>query len=184
MDLFKVVAFLLETEWISILHTFFPRGHNLEGKSNSRRSPRVHKASTMLWRKGSKPSFARLNNKVWVPFKVLPVVAISFPPPLLVSKETRSLPDDVQLNHKGVPHLYLHKIFGYRTSKRRLVFLSFLMSLGKFSIIFLSKYMTKNLVRMLLLLSDFSTFVFGLHVGFLLYRKIKLHTSTPLPFNS
>jgi len=165
---------------MSILHTFFPRGHNLEGKSNNGRSPRVHQASAMLWRKGSKPSFTRLNNKVWVPFKVLPVVAISFPPPLPVS-ETGSPPDDVQINHKGVPHLYPPKIFGYRNSKRRRVFLSFLMSLGKFSIIFLSKYTTQNLVRILLLLSDFS--VLGLHVGFLLYRKVKLHTSTPLPLN-
>jgi hypothetical protein len=72
------------------------------------RTLRVHQASAMLWRKGSKPSFARLNNKVWVPFKVLPVVAISFPPPLPISKETGSPLDDVQLNHKGVPHLYLH----------------------------------------------------------------------------
>ncbi len=184
MDLFKVVASQLEREWMNILHIFFPKGHNLEGKSNNKRSPRVHQASAMLWRKGSKPSFARLNNKVWVPFKVFPVVAISFPPPLPVSKETNSPPDDVQLNHKAVPHLYPHKIFGYRNSKRRLVFLSFLMSISKFSIIFLSKYMTKNLVRMLLLLSDFFAFVFGLHVGFLLYRKIKLHTSTPLPFNN
>jgi hypothetical protein len=39
------------------------------------------------------------------------------------------------------------------------------MSQGKFSIIFLSKYMTKNLVRMLLLLSHFSPFVLGLHIG-------------------
>jgi hypothetical protein len=121
---------------MSILHTFFLRGHNLEGKSNNRHSPRVHQASAMLWRKGSKPSFARLNNKVWVPFKVLPIVAISFPPPLPVSEETGSPPNDVQLNHKGVPHLHPHKIFGYRNSKRRLVFLSFLMSLGKFSIFF------------------------------------------------
>ncbi len=145
---------------------------------------RVHQASAMLWRKGSRPSFARLNNKVWVLFKVLLVVAISFPPPLPVSEETGSPPDDVQLNHKGVPHLYPHKIFGYRNSKRSLVFLSFLMSLGKFSIIFLSKYTTKNLVRMLLLLSDFFAFVLSLHVGFLLYRKIKLQPSTPLPLNS
>ncbi len=101
LDLFKVVASRLEREWMSILHTFFSRGHNLEGKSNNGRSPRVHQAFTMLWRKGSKPSFARLNNKVWVPFKVLPVVAISFPPPLPVSEETGSPPDDVQLNHKG-----------------------------------------------------------------------------------
>jgi len=132
LDLFKVVASSLEREWKSILHTFFPRGHNLEGKSNNGRSPRVHQACAMLWRKGSKPSFARLNNKVWVPFKVLPVVAISFPPPLPVSEETGSPPDDVQLNHKGVPHFYPHKIFGYRNSQRRLVFLSFLMSLGLF----------------------------------------------------
>ncbi len=93
---------------------------------------RVHQASVMLWRKGSKPSFARLNNKVWVPFKVLPVVAISFPPPLLVSEEIDSPPDDVQLNHKGVPHLYPRKIFGYRNSERTPIFLSFLMSLGLF----------------------------------------------------
>jgi hypothetical protein len=138
----------------------------------------------MLWRKGSKPSFAHLNNKVWVPFKVLPVVAMSFPPPLPISEETGSPPNDVQLNLKGVFHLHPHKIFGYRNPKRRLVFLSFLMSLRKFSIIFLSKKTTKNLVRMLLLLSDFSAFVFGLHVGFLLYRKIKLHTSNPLPLNN
>jgi hypothetical protein len=42
------------------------------------------------------------------------------------------------------------------------------MSQGKFSIIFLSKYMTKNLVRMLLLLSHFSPFVLGPPVGWAL----------------
>jgi hypothetical protein len=57
LNLFKVVASQLERKWMSILHTFFPRGYNLEGKSNNRRSPRVHKVSAMLWRKGSKPSF-------------------------------------------------------------------------------------------------------------------------------
>jgi hypothetical protein len=102
---------------MSILHTFFPRGHNLEGKSNNRRSPRVHQASTMLWRKGNKLSFACLNKKVWVPFKVLPVVAVSFSPPLPVSEETGSPPDDVQQNHEGVLHLCPHKIFGYKNSK-------------------------------------------------------------------
>jgi hypothetical protein len=99
------------------------------------RTLRVHQASAMLWRKGSKPSFARLDNKVWVPFKVLPIVAISFPPPLPVSEETGSPLDDVQLNHEGVPHLYPHKIFGYRNSKRRLVFLNpFLCLLDYFSL--------------------------------------------------
>jgi hypothetical protein len=44
---------------------------------------------------------------------------------LPVSEETGSPPNDVQQNHKGVPHLYPHKIFGYRNSKRRMVFLSF-----------------------------------------------------------
>jgi len=38
LDLLKVVAPQLEREWMSILHTFFPRGHNLEGKSNNGRS--------------------------------------------------------------------------------------------------------------------------------------------------
>jgi len=135
---------------------------------------KVLQASAMLWRKGSKPSFAHLNNKVCrVPFKVLLVVVISFPPPLPVSEETSSPPDDVQLNHKGVPHLYPHnKPWATEIPKdTRQVFLSFLMSLGKFSIIFFSKYTTLNLVRMLLLLSDFSAFVLGLHAGFLLYRK-------------
>ncbi len=89
----------------------------MEGKSHNRHSPRVHQASTMLWRKGSKPSFARLTNKVWVPFKVIPVVAVSFPPPLPIFEEIGSPLDDVQLNHKGVPHLCPHKIFGYRISK-------------------------------------------------------------------
>jgi hypothetical protein len=63
---------------MSILHTFFPRGYNLEGKSNNRRCPRVHKASAMLWRKGSKRSFAHPNNKVWVPINVLPNVSCQF----------------------------------------------------------------------------------------------------------
>ncbi len=148
------------------MHTFFPRGYNLEGKSNNRHSPRVHKASAMLWRKGRKPSFARPNNKVWVPVNVLPNVAVSLPPPTLpVSEENGSLSDDVQPNYSGVPHLSPHRIFGYRDYKRRLVFLSSLMSQGKFSIVFLSKYKTKNLVHMLLLLSEFSPSVLGLDVG-------------------
>ncbi len=166
LNLFKVVAFQLERKWMSILHTFFPRGYNLEGKSNNRLSPRVHKASTMLWRKGSKPSFARPNNNVWVPVNVLPNVAVSLPPPTLpVYEEIGSPSDDVQPNHSGVPHLSPHKFFGYRDYKRRLVFLSSLMSQGKFPIVFLSKYKTKNLVHMLLLLFEFSPFVFGLDVG-------------------
>jgi hypothetical protein len=39
----------------------------------------VHKASAILWRKGSKPSFARPNNKVWVPVNVLHNVALWTP---------------------------------------------------------------------------------------------------------
>jgi hypothetical protein len=120
----------------------------------------------MLWRKGSKPSFARPNNKVWVPVNVFPNVAVSLPPPSLpVSEEIGSPSDDVQPNHTRVPHLSPHKFFGYRDYKRRLVFLSSLMSQGKFSIVFLSKYKTKDLVRMLLLLSKFSPSVIGLDVG-------------------
>ncbi len=84
---------------------------------------------------------------------------------MLVSEETGSPSDDVQPNHSGVPHLSPHKIFGYIDYKRRLVFLSFLMSQGKFSIVFLSKYKTKNLVHMLLLMFEFSPSVLGLDVG-------------------
>jgi hypothetical protein len=72
-----------------------------------------HKASAMLWRKGSKPSFAHPSNKVWVPVNVLPNVAVSLLPPTLpVSEETSSPSDDVQPNHSGVPHLSPHRIFG------------------------------------------------------------------------
>jgi hypothetical protein len=166
--LFKVVASQLERKWMSILHTFLPKGYNLEGKSNNRHSPRVHKASVMLWRKGSKPSFARPFNNVWVPLNVLPNVAVSLPPPSSpVSEETGSPSDDVKPNHSGIPHLSPHRFFGYRDYNRRLVFLSSLMSQGKFSIVFLFKYKTKNLVRMLMLLSEFSP-VFGLDVGHVL----------------
>jgi hypothetical protein len=166
LNLFKVVAFQLERKWMNILHIFFPRGYNLEGKSNNRHSPRVHKASAMLWKKGSKPSFAHPNNKVWVLVNVFPNVVVSLPPPSLpVSEETGSPSNGVQPNHSGVPHLSPHIIFGYRDYKRRLVFLSSLMSQGKFSIVFLSKCKTKNLVHMLLLLSEFSPSVLGLDVG-------------------
>jgi hypothetical protein len=166
LNLFNVVASQLEIKWMTILHTFFPRGYNLEGKSNNRCSPRFLNASAMLWGKGSKPSFVRPNNKVWVPVTVLPIVAVSLPPPPLpVSEETGSPSDDVQPNHRGVPHLSPHRIFGYRDYKRRLVSLSSLMSQGKSSIVFLSKYNTKNLVRMLLLLSEFSPSDLGLDVG-------------------
>jgi len=166
LNLLKVVASQLERKWMIILHIFFPRGYNLEGKSNNRRSPRVHKASTMLWRKGSKPSFACPDNNVWVPVNVLPNVAVNLPPPTLpVSKEIGSPSNDVQPNHSGVLHLSPHRIFGYRNYKRRLVFLSSLMSQGKFPIVFLSKYKTKNLVRMFLLLFEFSPSVLGLDVG-------------------
>ncbi len=103
---------------------------------------------------------------VWVPVNVLPIVAVSLPPPPLpVSEVTGSPSDDVQPNHRGVPHLSPHRIFGYRDYKRRLVFLFSLMSQGKFSIVFLSKYNTKNLVHMLLLLSEFSPSDLGLDVG-------------------
>ncbi len=63
LNLFKVVYSQLERKWTSILHAFSPRGYNLEGKSNNRRSARVHKASAMLWGKGSKPSFVILITK-------------------------------------------------------------------------------------------------------------------------
>jgi len=103
----------------------------------------VHKAFAMFWKKGSKPSFPRPNNKVWVPVNVLPNVVVSLPPPTLpVSEEIGFPSDDVQPNHSGVSHLSPHKIFGYRDYKRKLVYLSSHMSQGKFSIVFLSKYKT------------------------------------------
>ncbi len=116
--------------------------------------------------KGQQTFICHPNNKVWVPVNVLPIVFVSLPPPTLpVSQENGSPSEDVQPNHSGVPHFSPHRIFGYGDYKRRLVFLSSLMSQGKFSIVFLSKYKTKNLVRMLLLLSDFSPSVLGLDVG-------------------
>jgi hypothetical protein len=134
LNLFKLVASELERKWISILHTFFPRGYNLEGKSNNRRSPRVHKASAaMLWRKGSKPSFARPNNEVGFPVNVLPNVSASFPPTFPIFEENGSPSVVVQPNPTGVPHLSPHRISGYRDYKRTPVFLFSLMSLSFFS---------------------------------------------------
>jgi hypothetical protein len=115
LNLFKLAASQLERKWISILDTFFPTGYNLEGKSNNRHSPRVHKASAMLWRKGSELSFAHPNNKVWVPVNVLPNVSVSFPPPTFPIFEENGSPSVVvQPNPGGVPHLSPHRIFGYR----------------------------------------------------------------------
>jgi len=123
----------------------------------------------MLWRKGSNPSFARPFNNVWVLVNVLPNVVVSLPPlSSPVSEETGSPSDDVKPNHSGIPHLFPHRFFGYRDYNRRLVFLFSLMSQGKFSIVFLSKYKTKNLVRMLLLLFEFFPSVLGLNVGHVL----------------
>jgi hypothetical protein len=48
----------------------------------------------MLWRKGSKPSFAHPNNKVGAPVKVLPNVAVSLPPPTLPVSEKNGSPSD------------------------------------------------------------------------------------------
>ncbi len=166
LNLFKLAASHLERKWMNILHTFFPRGYNLEGKSNNGRSPRVHKASAMLWRKGSNPSFAHPNNKVCIPVNVLHNVSVSFPPPTFPIFEENGSPSVVvQPNPSGVPHLSPHGIFGYRDYKRRLVFFSSLMSQGKFSIVFLSKYKTKNLVCILLLLCKLSPSVLSIDVG-------------------
>ncbi len=122
---------------MSVLHASFPRGCNLPGKSNNRRPPIVLEAFAMLWRKGSKPSVARPSNKVWVPVNLLPDVAVSLPPLTLpVSEEIGAPSDDVQPNENGVPRLSPPKFFGSRDCKRRPVFLSFLVSPGKFSTVF------------------------------------------------
>jgi hypothetical protein len=62
------------------------------------------------------------------------------------------------------------------------------MSQGMFSIVFLSKYKTKNLVHMLLLLSEFSPSVLGLDVGHALQLSkilsIFIKTNVPHSFLS
>jgi hypothetical protein len=170
VNLFKVVASQLERKWMRILHTFFPRGYNLEGKSSNRRSPRVRKATAMLWRKGSKPSLVRPNNKVWVHVNVLPIVAVSLPPPPLpFSEETGSPSNDVQPNHRGGPSPFSSQNFWLQRLQKKSGFPFFsyvsLMFQGKFSIVFLSKYKYKNLVRMFCLLSESSPAELGLDVG-------------------
>jgi hypothetical protein len=44
----------VETEWMSIVYSFFCKAYNLDGKSSSEELPRVHKPTPMLWRKGLK----------------------------------------------------------------------------------------------------------------------------------
>ena len=48
-DFFKV-ARPRELFWMRTLHTFFPKGFNLEGKSIHRNSCRIHKKNPMMWR--------------------------------------------------------------------------------------------------------------------------------------
>ncbi len=134
--LIKLAASQVERKWMGILHSL-SRGINLEGKSNNRRSPRVHKASAMLWRKGHNPSFVCPNNKVWVPVNVHPCISGSLPPPILpISEENGSSSNDVQPNSSCNPHLCHHRIFCYRDDKIKLVFLASLMFQGKCSIAF------------------------------------------------
>jgi hypothetical protein len=119
--LFKLAASQLERKLMGILHTFFPGGYNLEGKSNNRRSPRVHKASAILWRKGRKPSFVRSDKKVWVPVNVHPCLSVSLPLPILpILEENGSSSNDVQPDPSCNPHLSSHRVFSYRDYKRRL----------------------------------------------------------------
>jgi hypothetical protein len=99
------------------------------------RTFRVHQAYAMLRRKGSKPSFARLNKQsLQGSFKVLPVVAISFPPPLPVSEETGSPPNDVQLNHKGSLTFILTKYLATKIPKEGWYSFPFLCLLDFFSL--------------------------------------------------
>ncbi len=52
LNLCKVVLLQLERKWMSILHTFYPRCYNLEGKSNNKCSLRVHKSFCNVVEKG------------------------------------------------------------------------------------------------------------------------------------
>ena len=47
---FFKVARPRELFWMRTLHTFFPKGFNLEGKSIQRNSSRIHKKNPMMWR--------------------------------------------------------------------------------------------------------------------------------------
>jgi hypothetical protein len=118
----------------------------------------------MLWRKGSKPSFAHPNNKVWVPVNVLPNVSVSFPPMFQFLKGMVHL--QLLCNQILVEsHTFLLTEF-LATETKKEDWSSFLfMSQGKFSIVFLSKYKTWNLVLYFLLLCELSPSVLSIDVG-------------------
>jgi hypothetical protein len=59
----------------------------------------------------------RPNNKVWVPVNVLPIVAVSLPPPLPFSEETGSPSNDVQPNHRGSLTFLLTKFLATEITK-------------------------------------------------------------------
>ncbi len=81
------------------------------------------------------------------------------------SQEIVSPFDGAQPNHSGVLRLSPHIFFGYRDYKGGLVFLSSFMSQAKFSIVFLPKNETQNLVCMFLLMFEFSPSVIGFDLG-------------------
>jgi hypothetical protein len=68
---FYNVAWPRELFWMRTLHTFFPRGYNLEGKSSLRRSQKLSHKTPMLWRSRPKPDCIPLvshqASQVWIP---------------------------------------------------------------------------------------------------------------------
>jgi hypothetical protein len=118
----------------------------------------------MLWRKGSKPYFAHPNNKVWVPVNVLPNVSVSFPP--MFQFLTGMVHLQLLCNQILVgSHTFLLTEFLATETKKEDWSSFLLMSQGKFSFVFLSKYKTWNLVLYFLLLCELSPSVLSIDVG-------------------
>jgi hypothetical protein len=91
----------------------------------------------MLWRKGSKPSFAHPNNKVWVPVNVLPIVSVSLPPPTLPVSEENGSPSEMCNEIIGGSHTFLLTEF-LATEITKEGWYSFLLLCFKVSFLFFS----------------------------------------------
>ena len=135
---FYKVAWPRELFWMRTLHTFFPKGYNLDGKSSLRKSKKTSHKTPMLWKRHPKhPSLS-------IPSLTIPrVSSLEQVNPLGIVVVNSSIPrvDDASTSNC--------RVFAYRDYKRRLVFLDRLMSSGKFSYKVFDMYNVKILFKLL-----------------------------------
>ena len=134
------------------LHTFFPKGFNLEGKSIHRNSCRIHKKNPMMWRihpKSGNISYVQhshISTSVWKPKGV----RIGYHNSQEVLHLDGNMQSEPPLSLTSVPSTSrVSRVFASRDYQRRLFYLDSLMSQGHFSLKIFERYNPKILFRLL-----------------------------------